>query len=116
MQYAEFVASPACQQGLYTDNGGQPDSWSGGAVISVAAADTGAGVVYFSTDHEYTQPAAVIACLDAAHNDWKDSCYPAEARFDSVVAVDMKSGTPKWTFRGFGNDVYELACGVLPSG
>ena len=24
MQYAEFVASPACQEGLYTDNGGQP--------------------------------------------------------------------------------------------
>lgn len=24
MQYAEFVASPACQRGLYTDNGGQP--------------------------------------------------------------------------------------------
>lgn len=24
MQYAEFVASPACQQGLYTDMGGQP--------------------------------------------------------------------------------------------
>ncbi|QKJ33064.1 extracellular solute-binding protein [Mucilaginibacter mali] len=24
MQYAEFVASPACQAGLYTDNGGQP--------------------------------------------------------------------------------------------
>ena len=97
------------------DNGGQPDGWSGGAVISVAAADAGAGIVYFSTDHEYTQPASVMACLDAAHNDWKDSCYPAAARFDSVVAVDMKSGTPKWTFRGFGNDVYELACGVLPS-
>lgn len=24
MQYAEFVASPACQKGLYTDTGGQP--------------------------------------------------------------------------------------------
>jgi multiple sugar transport system substrate-binding protein len=24
MQYAEYVASPQCQQGLYTDNGGQP--------------------------------------------------------------------------------------------
>jgi len=24
MQYAEYVASPLCQQGLYTDNGGQP--------------------------------------------------------------------------------------------
>ena len=24
MRYAEFVASPACQQGLFTDNGGQP--------------------------------------------------------------------------------------------
>jgi len=24
MQYAEFVASPDCQRGLYTDNGGQP--------------------------------------------------------------------------------------------
>jgi multiple sugar transport system substrate-binding protein len=24
MQYAQYVASPACQQGVYTDNGGQP--------------------------------------------------------------------------------------------
>ncbi len=30
MQYAQFVASPQCQRGLYTDNGGQPGHFTDG--------------------------------------------------------------------------------------
>jgi multiple sugar transport system substrate-binding protein len=38
MRYAEYVASPACQEGLYTDNGGQPGhlkAWESEATNSI---------------------------------------------------------------------------------
>jgi polyvinyl alcohol dehydrogenase (cytochrome) len=96
------------------DNGGRPDSWSGGAVISVPGVNEQKGLLYFGTDHQYTQPESVSACLKAAPDDWSPSCYPADARFNSVTAVDLSTGAPRWTFFGSGVQVWEMACGELP--
>jgi polyvinyl alcohol dehydrogenase (cytochrome) len=89
--------------------------WSGGAVMSVPAADPSQGRVYFGTDHQYTMPKSVTDCLNAAPNDWSATCLPPEARFDSLVAVDMQTGKPQWTFFGGGADVWRQACGNLPT-
>ena len=91
------------------------EGWSGGAIISVAAADPQKGLVYFGTDHQYTQPASVLNCLDGVRDDWKASCWPADARFNSLTAVDIETGAPRWTFRGFGADVWKMACGEIPN-
>ena len=96
------------------ENGGQLDSWSGGAIISVPGADVAKGLVYFGTDHHYSQPASVTACLHAAPDDWNPDCYPADARFNAMVAVDMETGAPRWTFFGSGARVWESVCGELP--
>ena len=96
------------------DNGGRLDSWSGGAVISVPGANVEKGLVYFGTDHHYSQPESVTACLMAAPDDWNPDCYPAEARFNAITAVDMATGQPRWTFFGSGARVWEMACGELP--
>lgn len=96
------------------DNGGRLDSWSGGAIISVPGANAQKGLVYFGTDHHYSQPESVTACLRAAPDDWNPDCYPADARFNAITAVDMDTGTPRWTFFGAGARVWEMACGELP--
>jgi polyvinyl alcohol dehydrogenase (cytochrome) len=97
------------------DNGGLPGTWSGGAVISVPAADPGRGVLYVTSDHQYTMPATVAACLAAARDDWDPGCLPADARFDSLTALDLGTGAVKWSFFGAGADVWRTACGELPS-
>ncbi len=96
------------------ENDGKANGWSGGAIITTPAIDAEQGVLYISTDHQYTQPEAVTACLIAARNDWDASCYPPEARFNSVMALDLATGAPRWTFFGAGAEVWKLACGPLP--
>lgn len=96
------------------DNGGKLDSWSGGAIISVPGANIEKGLVYFGTDHHYSQPESVTACLRAAPDDWSPDCYPTDARFNAITAVDMATGNPRWTFFGAGARVWEMACGELP--
>jgi polyvinyl alcohol dehydrogenase (cytochrome) len=88
--------------------------WTGGAVMSVPAASAEKGIVYFGTDHQYTMPDSVNACLNAAPNDWDFACMPADARFDAVTALNLATGTPRWTFFGAGADVWKQACGELP--
>jgi len=96
------------------DNGGKPGGFSGGAALAIPAVDAGKGLIYFATDHQYTQPDTVVACLAAAPDDWKPGCYPPEARFNSIVALDLETGQPKWSFFGSGAGVYRFACGILP--
>jgi polyvinyl alcohol dehydrogenase (cytochrome) len=96
------------------DNGGKPGGFSGGAALAIPAVDVEKGIVYFATDHQYTQPDSVVACLTAATDDWKTGCYPPDARFNSIIALDVKTGQPRWSFFGAGADVYRLACGTLP--
>ena len=62
----------------------------------------------------YAEPASVTACLAAAPGGWSESCYPAGAYFNSVVAFDMETGTPRWSFRGAGPRARELGCGPKP--
>jgi polyvinyl alcohol dehydrogenase (cytochrome) len=96
------------------DNAGRPGGFSGGAALAIPAVDAGKGIIYFATDHQYTQPESVVACLMSAADDWKAGCYPPDARFNSVIALDLATGQPKWSFFGSGADVYRFACGTLP--
>jgi polyvinyl alcohol dehydrogenase (cytochrome) len=96
------------------DNSGRPGGFSGGAALAIPAVDVEKDIIYFATDHQYTQPDSVVACLTAAPDDWKTGCYPPDARFNSIIALDLKTGQPKWSFFGSGADVYRLACGTLP--
>jgi polyvinyl alcohol dehydrogenase (cytochrome) len=96
------------------DNAGKAGGFSGGAALAIPAVDAGNGIIYFASDHQYTQPASVVACLIAARDDWKKGCYPPDARFNSLIALNLKTGQPRWSFFGAGADVYRLACGRWP--
>jgi polyvinyl alcohol dehydrogenase (cytochrome) len=95
------------------DNGGKPGGFSGGAALAVPAVDVDKGIIYFATDHQYTQPDAVVDCLTVEPDDWNPGCWPREARFNSLIALDLETGQPKWSFFGSGAEVYRLACGRL---
>jgi polyvinyl alcohol dehydrogenase (cytochrome) len=95
-------------------NAGVTGGFSGGAIVSTPAIDQSRGLLYIGTDHQYTQPDSVIACLQASPDDWSPTCYPPDAHFDSTLALDLNPGEPRWSFMGAGADTWQIACGQLP--
>ena len=102
------------QSFVLPDNGGQPGAFAGGAFVNPPAIDEARGLVLGASGQTYTQPAAVAACLAAAPGGWSEACLPADARFNSVIAFDLRTGEPRWSFRGSGADAWQLACGSQP--
>jgi polyvinyl alcohol dehydrogenase (cytochrome) len=96
------------------DNGGVPGGFAGGAFVNPPAIDVLNGLVFGAAGQLYAEPASVTACLAAAPGGWSESCYPAGAYFNSVVAFDMETGTPRWSFRGAGSRARDLGCGPKP--
>jgi polyvinyl alcohol dehydrogenase (cytochrome) len=102
------------QSFVLPDNEGHPDRFAGGAFVNPPAIDLERGLVYAGSGNLYTEPASVTACLNSAPNGWSESCFPSDARFNSVVAFDIHTGNPRWSFRGSGFDAWQLACGNQP--
>ena len=89
------------------DNGGQPGGYSGGAVWVAPAIDARRGALYIGTGNNYTAPADVEACQNA---DPTAECAAPDDHFDSVLALDLKTGKIKWAKRLQGVDTWTLAC------
>lgn len=96
------------------DNGGVPGGFAGGAFVNPPAIDVENGLIYGAAGQLYNQPASVTACLAAAPGGWDDACFPSGAYFNSIVAFDLRTGTPRWSFRGAGPDARRLGCGDTP--
>ena len=96
------------------DNKGQPGSFAGGAFVNPPAIDVDHDLIYAGAGNLYSQPAGVTTCLATAPGGWDEDCFPAGAYFHSVVALDLRTGRPRWSFRGAGADARQIACGHLP--
>lgn len=96
------------------DNGGVPGGFAGGAFVNPPAIDIENGLVIGAAGQLYTQPAAVAACLSADPDGWDEACFPSNAYFNSVIAFDVRTGAPQWSFRGAGPDARRLGCGDDP--
>ena len=94
------------------DNGGQTDQYSGGAVWQPPAIDPKRGSLFIGTGNNYTVPADVVACQNASPT---ANCTAADDFFDTALALDLKTGQPKWANRLQGFDTWTLAC-LTPSG
>jgi polyvinyl alcohol dehydrogenase (cytochrome) len=94
------------------DNGGQPGGYAGGAFVNPPAIDVENGLIYGAAGQLYTWPAAVDPCFTPGG--WDEACFPRDAYFNSVVAFDLKTGKPRWSFRGAGPDARRLGCGDTP--
>jgi polyvinyl alcohol dehydrogenase (cytochrome) len=92
----------------------EPVGFSGGVVLAPPVIDLTRGLLYQSVGDLHAQPESVTSCLAAAGG-WSESCFPAGSYFASVLALDLRTGEPRWSFRAVGADAWQLACGHLPA-
>ena len=87
-----------------------------GAAIwgSSPAIDTVGGIVYFGTGNNYYVPATLQACYNKnTKANWETACNQVLAPdnwFESVVALNIKTGTKIWAHRFTGQDAWTDAC------
>src|SRR5262249_3856233 len=96
------------------DNGGVAGGYAGATMFSPPAVDVRAGLVYGTFGQPYTEPASVTAC-HAAHGGFDESCEQPRSFLKSSVAVDLKTGAPRWSYRVQGHEPWTRACGGLPA-
>jgi polyvinyl alcohol dehydrogenase (cytochrome) len=96
------------------DNGGVPGGYAGATMFSPPAVDTEDGLVFGTFGNPYVEPASVTAC-HAAHGGFTESCEQPGAYFRSIVAFDLRTGEPRWSYRVQGHDPWLRACGSLPA-
>ncbi|MCB8984496.1 MAG: PQQ-binding-like beta-propeller repeat protein [Ardenticatenaceae bacterium] len=90
-----------------------PEGYSGNAVWgSSPAIDTKRGQLYIATGNNYTVPDDVLDCIAAAGNDpaAQAACLPADNHFDSILALDMKTGSIRWATRAIPYDAWTVDC------
>ena len=90
-----------------------PPGFPGNAVWgSSPAIDTKRGQLYIATGNNYDVPQATLDCVTAAGNDpeAQQACLPADDYFDSVLALDLKTGAIRWVTRAMAFDAWTVDC------
>jgi len=90
-----------------------PEDYTGNAVWgSSPAIDTKRGQLYIATGNNYSVPQEVLDCVAAAGDDAdaKAACLPADDHFDSILALDMKTGAIRWATRAIPFDAWTVDC------
>lgn len=95
------------------DNGGVAGGYAGATMFSPPAVDEDAGLVYGTFGQTYTEPASVTAC-HTAHG-FDESCEQPGSFLKSIVAFDVRTGAPRWSYRVQGHTPWLQACGNQPS-
>jgi polyvinyl alcohol dehydrogenase (cytochrome) len=97
------------------DNGGQPGSYSGGAVWQPPAIDPLRGQLYVGTGNNYSAPASVLQCQQQAitDNHPDPNCSAPDDHFDSALALDLADGHIRWSKRLQDYDVWTVPC-IIP--
>ena len=90
-----------------------PEGFPGNAVWgSSPAIDAKRGQLYIATGNNYDAPQATLDCIAEAGNDpaEQEKCLPADNYFDSVLALDLKTGAVRWVTRMIGFDAWTVDC------
>ena len=95
------------------DNGGVPGGYAGATMFSPPAVSLPLGLVYGTFGQPYTVPASVSGC-HAAHGGFFEGCEETGSFLRSLVAFDLKTGEPRWSYRVKGHDPWLRACGSQP--
>lgn len=97
-------------------NGGQTGGYSGGAVWDTPAINPLTGTIYFGTGNNYTVPDSVTTCEQNANPPGSGGCTAPDDYFDTVMALDIKTGAVKWTSKTLAYDSWTAACIFVPQG
>lgn len=90
-----------------------PEGYSGNALWgSAPAIDAKRGQVYVATGNNYSVPDEVEACVLAAGDDADaiSACNAPDNLFDSVVALDLKTGAVRWATKALPADTWIASC------
>lgn len=90
-----------------------PEGFSGNAVWgSSPAIDTKRKQLYVATGNNYSVPPDVLDCVAAAGDDpnLQRACMPADNHFDSIMAIDLKTGAVRWATRAVPFDAWTTDC------
>ncbi len=89
-----------------------PTGYSGNALWgSAPAIDTKRGQVYVASGNNYSVPAPVLACVAAAGTPVQvRACVAADDFFDSIIALDLKTGAVKWATKALPYDTWTVSC------
>jgi polyvinyl alcohol dehydrogenase (cytochrome) len=96
-----------------------PDGVAGGywgaVMFEPPAVDVRDHLVFATFKVAQGEPPAVKACNAAAPGGFSEACEQPGSYLSSIVAFDMKTGTPKWSYRVVGENPWKKACGSQPS-
>jgi polyvinyl alcohol dehydrogenase (cytochrome) len=89
-----------------------PEGYTGGSVWSSSMAiDVKRGQLYATSGDNYSVPAAVSACQQAATSQTAEAaCLSPDDHIDSIMALDLFTGALKWSRRMVTADTYLNAC------
>lgn len=90
-----------------------PAGYSGNAIWgSAPAVDVKRGQIYVATGNNYSLPAAVQKCVLDAGSDTAavQACLAPDNHFDSVMALDAKTGAVRWATRALPYDAWTVSC------
>src|SRR4051812_35104128 len=96
------------------DNGGTPGGYAGSTMFSPPAVDIRDGLVIGTFGQPYNEPPSVKACNAADPNGFSERCEEPGSYMDSIVAFDVKTGAPVWSYRVLGDGPWQRACGSQP--
>jgi polyvinyl alcohol dehydrogenase (cytochrome) len=96
---------------MVPDNQGQPGEYSGGSIWGPPAIDVSNNILFAGTGNNYSVPASVEACEKSQAS---KQCEAATNMFDSFVALNLTTGTLKWSQSAVPYDTANLACGLTP--
>jgi polyvinyl alcohol dehydrogenase (cytochrome) len=90
------------------DNGGRAGGYSGAAVWGTPAIDAARRTVYFTTGNNYQVPQSVGDCQNAGGS--PAECMDPDNHVDSVLALDMGTGSVKWASGRARFDAWNVGC------
>ncbi len=93
-------------------NDGRTNGYSGGAIWDTPVIDPKRNSIYVGTGNNYSVPPAVEACNKA--NPTNTACTAPNDYFDSVLALDLRTGAIKWSHRALAYDTWNVGCIVPP--
>ena len=86
--------------------------YTGNAVWgSSPAIDPKRGQLYIATGNNYSVPQSVLDCVDdMAPGPDRAACLPADDFFDSIMALDLRTGAVRWATRAIDYDAWTVDC------
>jgi polyvinyl alcohol dehydrogenase (cytochrome) len=93
---------------------GLPGGYWGAVMFGPPAVDLQNRLVFATFKVAQGEPPEVKACNASAPGGFSESCEQPGSYLSSIVAFDLKTGAPVWSYRVVGETPWQRACGSQP--